>query len=194
MKTILSLLSTIQKNRTRPYLNEIPSHFINEIKAKGYKVNVFLISLLADPGEVPAPSPLILRPNGGPKGRKIFWETGPPSSEGLDSPLLLNEIPVSQKAYLVPPILPLFTLSPSRERIKYPMSIVTWFWNNKTCNGMRSIRSAINRESESLDGHLREILRHSKDTSFRPRASQARARGKLASKPKQKFNGRRTLQ
>ena len=120
MKTILSLLSTIQKNRTRPYLNEIPSHFINEIKAKGYKVNVFLISLLADPGEVPAPSPLILRPNGGPKGRKIFWETGAPSSEGLDSPLLLNEIPVSQKANLVPPILLLFTLSPSRERIKYP--------------------------------------------------------------------------
>ena len=36
---------------------------------------------------------------------------------------------------------------------------------------MRSIRSAINRESESLDGHLREILRHTKDTSFRPRAS-----------------------
>ena len=36
---------------------------------------------------------------------------------------------------------------------------------------MRSIGSAINRESESLDGHLREILRHTKDTSFRPRAS-----------------------
>ena len=49
-------------------------------------------------------------------------------------------------------------------------------------------------ECESLDGHLHEILRHTKDTSFRPRASQARARGKLASKPKQKFNGRRTLQ
>ena len=124
MKTILSLLSTIQKNRTRPYLNEIPSHFINEIKAKGYKVigfNVFLISLLVDPGEGPAPSPLILRPNGGPKGRKkIFGRPAPPSSEGLDSPLLLNEIPVSQKANLVPPILLLFTLSPSRERIKYP--------------------------------------------------------------------------
>ena len=119
MKTTFSLLSTIQNNN-------IPSHFINEIKAKGYKVigfNVFLISLLADPGEGPAPSPLILRPNGGPKGRKNLWETAPPLpplSEGMDPPLLLNEIPVSQKAYLVPPILLLFTLSPSRERIKYP--------------------------------------------------------------------------
>ena len=36
---------------------------------------------------------------------------------------------------------------------------------------MRSIRSATNRESESLDGHLREILRHTKDSSFRLRAS-----------------------
>ena len=36
---------------------------------------------------------------------------------------------------------------------------------------MRSIRSATNRESESLDGHLREILRQIIDTSFRPRAS-----------------------
>jgi len=36
---------------------------------------------------------------------------------------------------------------------------------------MRSISSAINRESELLDGHLREILRRTKDTSFSPRAS-----------------------
>ena len=77
MKTTFSLQSPSkkQKRHTRPYLNEIPSHFINEIKAKGYKVigfNVFLISLLADPGEGPAPSPLILIPNGGPKGRKKF--------------------------------------------------------------------------------------------------------------------------
>ena len=62
----------------------------------------------------------MLRPNGGPKGQKMFLETGPPSSEGLDPPLLLNEIPVPQKANWVPPILLLFTLSPSRQRLKYP--------------------------------------------------------------------------
>ena len=79
MTTIFSLQSTIQKKRTRPYLNEIRSHFINEIKAKGYKVIgfiVFLISLVVDPGERPGgppPSPLNLRPNGGPKGRKNFF-------------------------------------------------------------------------------------------------------------------------
>ena len=59
MKTIFSLQSTIKK-RTRPYLNEIRSHIINEIKAKGYKVigfNVFLISLVADPGERPSSLP-----------------------------------------------------------------------------------------------------------------------------------------
>ena len=59
--------------------NKIRSHFINEIKAKGYKVIgfiVFLISLVVDPGERPGgppPSPLNLRPNGGPKGRKNFF-------------------------------------------------------------------------------------------------------------------------
>ena len=34
---------------------------------------------MADPGEGPAPPPLIFRPKGGPKGRKrIFLETAPP--------------------------------------------------------------------------------------------------------------------
>ena len=56
---------------------------------------------------------------------------------------------------------------------------------------MRSIRSAINRESESLDGHLREILKHTKDTSFQPRAS---PEGEVSVEAKQKFNGKRTLQ
>ena len=37
------------KNSTRPYLNEIPAHFIHEIKTKGYDVigvNVFLRTLM----------------------------------------------------------------------------------------------------------------------------------------------------
>ena len=37
------------KNNTRPYLNEIPTHFIHEIKTKGYDVigvNVFLLTLM----------------------------------------------------------------------------------------------------------------------------------------------------
>ena len=41
---------------------------------------------MADPGEGPAPNPLIFRRNWGPKGRKkIFFEAGLPfSSPGLD--------------------------------------------------------------------------------------------------------------
>ena len=37
------------KNNTRPYLNEIPTHFIHEIKTKGYDVigvNLFLRTLM----------------------------------------------------------------------------------------------------------------------------------------------------
>ena len=37
------------KNNTRPYVNEIPAHFIHEIKTKGYDVigvNVFLPKLM----------------------------------------------------------------------------------------------------------------------------------------------------
>ena len=37
------------KNNTRPYLNEIPTHFIHEIKTKGYDVigvNLFLPKLM----------------------------------------------------------------------------------------------------------------------------------------------------
>ena len=176
MKTTFSLQSPSkkQKRHTRPYLNEIPSHFINEIKAKGYKVigfNVFLISLLADPGEGPAPSPLILRPNGGPKGRKKFFgRPGPPHLKvWIRHCSLMRSL--SAKRLIWSRLYYFYSLYPLQEKGLNILSIVTWFWNNKTCKGMRSIRSAINRESESLDGHLREILRHTKDTSFRPRAS-----------------------
>ena len=37
------------KNSTRPFLNEIPAHFIHEVKTKGYDVigvNVFLPKLM----------------------------------------------------------------------------------------------------------------------------------------------------
>ena len=161
MKTTFSLLSTIQNNN-------IPSHFINEIKAKGYKVigfNVFLISLLADPGEGPAPFPLILRPNGGPKGRKKFL--------GDRAPLIWRSLmrSLSAKRLIWSRLYYFYSLYPLQEKGLNILSTVTWFWKNKTCKGMRSIRSATNRESESLDGHLREILRYTKDTSFRPRAS-----------------------
>ena len=169
MKTTFSLLSTIQNNN-------IPSHFINEIKAKGYKVigfNVFLISLLADPGEGPAPSPLILRPNGGPKGRKKSLGDRPPSPPYLKVWIrhcsLMRSL--SAKRLIWSRLYYFYSLYPLQEKGLNILSIVTWFWNNKTCKGMRSIRSATNRESESLDGHLREILRYTKDTSFRPRAS-----------------------
>ena len=40
------------KNSTRPYLNEIPAHFIHDIKTKGYDVigvNVFLHKLMRFP-------------------------------------------------------------------------------------------------------------------------------------------------
>ena len=98
--------------------------FLNEIKAKGYKVigfNVFLISLLADPEEGPAPSPLILRPNGGPKGRKKFFgRPGPPHLKvwirhcSLMRSLSAKRLIWSHLYYFYSP------LSPSRERIKYP--------------------------------------------------------------------------
>ena len=76
-----------KKQRTQPYVNEIPSRFINEIKAKGYKVigfDVFLISLVADPGERPAPLPPDFKTKRGPKGWKnvfgdralLIWRSG----------------------------------------------------------------------------------------------------------------------
>ena len=41
---------------------------------------------MADPGEGPgeAAAPPMFRPNWGPKGRKIFFDTPPPLSQGLD--------------------------------------------------------------------------------------------------------------
>ena len=163
--------------------------FLNEIKAKGYKVigfNVFLISLLADPGEGPAPSPPKRRPNGGPKGRKKFLGDRAPSSEGLDSPLLLNEIPVSQKAYLVPPILLLFTLSPSRERIKYP-EYRHMILEQQNMQG-NEVYQECDQQGKRVTGwpFTRDIEAHKRyqlSTESKPR------RGKLASKAKQKFNG-----
>ena len=125
-------------------------------------------------GRGPPPPPLILRPNGGPKGRKKFLGDRPPPSPPylkvwIRHCSLMRSL--SAKRLIWSHLYYFYSLYPLQEKGLNILSIVTWFWNNKTCKGMRSIRSAINRESESLDGHLREILRHTKDTSFRPRAS-----------------------
>ena len=193
MKTNFSLQSTIQKKSTRPYRNEIPSHFINEIKAKGYKVigfNVFLISLLADPGEGPAPSPSYFKTKRRPEGpKKILGRPGPRHLKvSIRHCSLMRSL--SPKRLIWSRLYYFYSLYPLQEKGLNILSIVTWFWNNKTCKGMRSIRSATNRESESLDGHLREILRHTKDTSFRPRAS---PEGEVSVESKTKIQWRRTL-
>ena len=112
------------KKSTRPYLNNIPSHFINDIKAKGYKVigfNVFLISLLADPAEGPAPSPLDFKTKRRPEGlKKLFLTSGPPHLKvwirhcSLMRSLSPNRLIWSRLYYF-------YSLYPLQEkRIKYP--------------------------------------------------------------------------
>ena len=54
LKVIKKPVKTVKptKNSTRPYLNEIPGHFIHDIKTKGYDVigvNVFLHKLMRFP-------------------------------------------------------------------------------------------------------------------------------------------------
>ena len=133
--------------------------------------NVFLISLLADPGEGSAPLPSDFKTKRRPEGpKKLFLTPGPPHLKvWIRHSSLMRSL--SPKRLIWSRLYYLCSLYPLQDKGLNILSLVTWFWNNKTCKRMRSIRSAINRESKSLDGHLREILRHTKDTSFRPRAS-----------------------
>ena len=162
--------------------------FLNEIKAKGYKVigfNVFLISLLADPGEGPAPSPLILRPNGGPKGRKKFL--------GDRAPLIWRSLmrSLSAKRLIWPRLYYFYSLYPLQEKGLNILWVSSHdFGTTKHARewGLSGVRST------GKANHWMAIYVRYWGTRKIPAFDREQAqREKLASKAKQKFNGRRTL-